>query len=904
MQPNSIGFFQIIRELGRGGMGEVYLGKDTRLDRDVAIKTLPSHLGQDQDRLVRFQREAKVLASLNHPCIGSIYGLEEHNGHQYLILEYIEGETLADRLSHGPIPLDESLAIAKQIAEALEVAHDKGIVHRDLKPGNVMIHVEGTVKVLDFGLARIDDSDTPTGYGVKDPNLPTVSTPQQNHSPTVAGVMMGTAGYMSPEQTRGKLVDKRSDIFSFGCVLFEMLSGVQPLRGETLADVVAATLYKEVDFGLLPTNTPRRILDLLRNCLAKDRKQRLHDIGDARLELERAMTEPNQDIQQIETKELQSAWWRSSKVLATVSLLAVSLPATAFFLRPSSVSNPAPPVLRAAIAMPPGMTLAEQDRAIAVSPDGALVLLSLVAKEGLPTPSLYLRDRSRLEFKKLSGTSGATYPFWSPDSKSVGFFADGKLKRLDLVDDIVRVLADAPAGRGGSWGSKGTIVFAPSAAGGLSIVSDTGGPTKIILDPRTMDEAYRLPQMLPDGERFLFFSENSEGSGVHVFDSVTKQSRLVKATSAEAFFVEPGFLIYALDGNLLAQPFDIQRLELTGSASPIASDVYYDTARHYVSGGISSSGTLVYEIVRSPARYKLAWMDREGARTLLSVDPQPLVEAVLSNDGRRVAATLLGSRNESSMIVIDLERSIRSPLGDPRTTMNYTLDWTSGDQGVLGLEIQGRRMNIRNFPLNGGPGRIILEGTAGVEFESGTVSPDGKTMLFSQCLLIDKIFDIMELPLGQEPVVKPFIQTPDSEGLPRFSPSGNLVAYVSQRPEDPSGPVLKVTQYPGQMSSIQVSASATASSGLWIKPDEVAWVDGSRMTWSATVAVKDGELEVSIPKPLSHGQPLDQKVRVLDYDVQSDRFLVAVEDSARDDLQLVIVSDWRPQKIVIPSPAR
>ncbi|MBU6173283.1 MAG: PD40 domain-containing protein, partial [Planctomycetes bacterium] len=266
--------------------------------------------------------------------------------------------------------------------------------------------------------------------------------------------------------------------------------------------------------------------------------------------------------------------------------------------------------------------------------------------------------------------------------------------------------------------------------------------------------------------------------------------------------------------------------------------------------------------------------------------------------------TLLGSRNESSMIVIDLERSIRSPLGDPRTTMNYTQDWASSDQGVLGLEIQGRRMNIRNFPLSGGSGRIILEGAAGVEFESGTVSPDGKTMLFSQCLLIDKIFDIMELPLGQEPVVKPFIQTPDSEVLPRFSPSGNLVAYVSQRPEDPSGPVLKVTQYPGQMSSIQVSASATASSGLWIKPDEVAWVDGSRMIWSATVTVKDGELEVSIPKPLSHGQPLDQKVRVLDYDVQSDRFLVAVEDSARDDLQLVIVSDWRPQKIVIPSPAR
>lgn len=893
MQPISIGSFQIIREIGRGGMGEVYLATDTRLDREVAIKTLPAHLGHDPDRLIRFQREAKVLASLNHPGIGSIYGLEECDGNQYLILEYIEGETLADRLSRGPMALDESLAIAKQIAEALEVAHEKGVVHRDLKPGNVMIAIEGQAKVLDFGLARVDENALGTNYGVNDPNSPTVSTPQQIHSPTVAGVMMGTMGYMSPEQTRGKPVDKRSDIFSFGCVLFEMLSGVQPFRGETLADVVAATLHRDVDFGLLPATTPQRVRNLLHNCLAKDRKQRLRDMGDARLELERAMTEPNQVVRQIETQERPSASWRFAGVVGTFSLFAVSLPITAFLLRPTSVSNPTPAVLRAAIAMPPGMTLADIDRAIAVSPDGALVLLSLVANEGLATPCLYVRDRSRLEFKKLSGTSGATYPFWSPDSQSVGFFADGKLKRLDLADNMVRVLADAPAGRGGSWGSKGTIVFAPSAAGGLSIVNDTGGPTTAITEPATQDEDHRLPHLLPDGERFLFFSNNSESSGIYVFDSATRQTRLIKSAVAEAFFVEPGFLIYALDGNLIAQPFDIQRLELTGSAAPIAADVYYDTHRDYVNAGISSSGTLVYEIVRSPARYKLAWMDLEGERTLLSVDPQSLTEAVLSNDGRRVAATLAGSRNENSMIVIDLERGIRTPLGDPRTTISQALEWTADNQGVLGLEIQGRRTSLRNFPVSGGPGKIILEGAAGIEFQSSTISPDGKTILLSQCLLIDKIPDIMELPVGQEPVVKPFIQTPDLEFNPKFSPSGDLVAYASQRLDDSSGPVLKVAPYPEPKSSMQVSASALAGPGLWIKPDEVAWMDGSRKMWSATIAAKDGALDVRIPKPLFNGQPLDKEVGVLDYDLQGNRFLVAVEDSPRDDLQLVIVSDWR-----------
>ena len=893
MQPVSIGSFQIIRELGRGGMGEVYLAKDTKLDREVAIKTLPAHLGQDPDRLVRFQREAKVLASLNHPGIGSIYGLEEHNGHQYLILEYIEGKTLADRLRQGPIPLDESLALANQIAEALEVAHEKGVVHRDLKPGNVMIHIEGKVKVLDFGLARVDESIVSTSHGVNDPFL-TVSTPQQIHSPTVAGVMMGTVGYMSPEQTRGKLVDKRSDIFSFGCLLFEMLSGVQPFRGETLADAIAATLHRDVDFGLLPGNTPQRIRDLLSHCLAKDRKQRLHDMGDARLELERALKEPHQVVHQRENQEPQRPWWRSAGILATLSLFAISFPIAAFLSRPSQVSSPIlPPVLRATIAMPQGMTLDEIDRGLAVSPDGSVVLLSLVAKEAIASPSLYLRDRSSLEFRKLQGTTGATYPFWSPNGKSVGFFADGKLKRLDLVDNIVRVLADAPAGRGGSWGSKGTIVFAPSAGGGLSIVDDTGGTPSMITKPTTQDEAHRLPQMLPDGESFLFFAESSEVSGIYGFDSTTQQTRLIKSAVSEAFFVEPGFLIYALDENLLAQPFDSKLLKLSGSVSPIAADVYYDKARRYVNASLSSTGTLVYEKVRSPARYKLAWMDLEGERTLLPVDPQPFGGAILSKDGRRVAATLVGARKESSMIVIDLQRSIRTTAGDPRIAIGIAQGWAPGDQAVVGIEIQSRTMNFRNFPVSGGPGKIILEGEAGVEFDSSTVCPDGKTMLFSQCLLIDKIFDIMELPIGQEPVVKPFIQTPDSESFPKFSPSGDLVAYLSQRPDDSSGPVLKVTQYPGTMSSVQVSTGGLASPGLWIKSDEVAWMDGSRKMWSATIAAKDGALDVSVPKPLFNGQPMNKEVAVLDYDLQGNRCLVAVEDSPRDDLQLVIVSDWR-----------
>lgn len=285
MHPANIGPYQIQRELGRGGMGEVFLARDTRLDRDVAIKALPAHLAADPDRLARFQREAKALAALNHPGVGAIYGLEEAGGHQYLVLEYIEGETLLDRLGSGPIPVDEAMSIARQMAEALEAAHEKGIVHRDLKPGNVMVTPEGVVKVLDFGLARTAEgpmSSTSLPAAADSPTMPV-------HSPTIPGAIMGTAGYMSPEQARGKPVDKRSDIFSFGCVFYELLTGSGPFPGETVTDSLGAILHRDPEWDLLPKSTPPRVRELLRNCLVKDRRNRLHDIGDARLELDRAI---------------------------------------------------------------------------------------------------------------------------------------------------------------------------------------------------------------------------------------------------------------------------------------------------------------------------------------------------------------------------------------------------------------------------------------------------------------------------------------------------------------------------------------------------------------------------------------------------------------------------------------
>jgi eukaryotic-like serine/threonine-protein kinase len=899
VQPAAIGPFQIQRELGRGGMGEVYFARDTRLDRPVAIKALPAHLGQDADRLARFQREAKVLASLNHPGIGAIYGLEEAEGRQYLVLEFVEGETLADRLAGGPIPVDEAVTLAKQIAEALEVAHEKGVVHRDLKPGNVMVTPDGVVKVLDFGLARTEEGTPSSAPTIGKPDSPTVTSPARVlHSPTIPGVIMGTAGYMSPEQARGKPVDKRSDIFSFGCVLYEMLTGIMPFRGETVADAIGATLHKESDLSLLPAGTPRRIRDLLTACLAKDRRNRLHDIGDARLELERAISEPPDAVSAAGAAR---PWWRSGAILAAVPVVALAAAASVLVLRPPNRATPSESaVVRAVLALPKDLTLIESVRAVAVSPDGTRVVLALTTKDGRTPWSLYLRDLSRLEFRPLTGTDGAYFPFWSPDGHSIAFFAGSKLKRIDLADGIVRELCDAPVGRGGSWGTQGTIVFAPSAGGGLSIVSDAGGTPSPITTSATPGESHRVPQMLPDGQTFLYVVNNSANPGVYAFDPATKQSRLILPGAegvTEATYVEPGMLVFATAENLMVQPFDVRRLELTGTARPIAADVQYDKRRAFISAGVSARGTLVYQLVRPPSRFRLAWMDRKGERTPLPVDPMALRSAgfgSISKDGRRAVVELAGSRGESLVTIVDLERGIRVTVGDPKALFTYGGLWAPGDQGVIvGFDTSPGIQSLVSFPTTGGPGARIVEGEFGFESWATSVSPDAGTMLFSRASVSDKLPDIMALALDKDQPAKHLMQTPEGEWGPRFSPTGDVIAYTVAGEEDASA-VLKVVSFPTPTAPVQVSATPVViGSGLWVGPNELSWVDTSRRAWSTTITSKDGRIEVGAPKSMLDGRPLDKEVGVLDYDLPRERFLISIEDEPREDVRLIVVSDWR-----------
>ena len=674
-----------------------------------------------------------------------------------------------------------------------------------------------------------------------------------------------------------------------------MLSGAQPFGGETATDSIGAILHREPDWALLPPTTPRRVRELLASCLAKDRRNRLHDIGDARLELERAIAEPR------ETAHRNGGpvpWWRSPGVLATVSLVALAVLAMTL-IRSGFRSTPPSRqlVVRATLAFPKDLTIANDVRAVAVSPNGAQVVLSLGPKDGAKPPSLFLHDISRLEFRPLPGTDGATFPCWSPDGASLAFFADRKLKRLDLAEGIVRVLCDAPAGRGGSWGSRNTIVFAPSAGGGLMIVSDSGGTPTPVTTPASPSESHRLPQMMPDGERFLYYIQNTAADGVYAFDPTTKKSRQVLSGWAEAFFVEPGTLIFARDENLLAQPFNPQTLELSGAPRPIAADAYYSKVRGYINGSVSAFGPMMYQLVRPPARSRLGWMDRKGERTMLAVEAQPLAVdgARVSKDGRRAAVSLIGSREEQSVAVLDLERGIRTAIGDPALTFSFGVLWGPGDQSVITSEQRAEKRNLISLPLSGGPGIAFFESESGGEAAPGSITPDGSTLLFAQQSLRDKRPDILTVRLDKAGAPRPFLQTPEGEWNPRLSPPGDAVAYDVGDEEEPAG-LLKVLSFPTPGAPVQVSsARILAGEHWWIAPGELAWVDVSRRMWSAMITTKDGRLDLSTPKPMFEGKPLDTPTRILDYDMPRERFLIGVEDEPREDSRLIIVSDWRSE---------
>jgi serine/threonine protein kinase/Tol biopolymer transport system component len=627
---SQLGSYEITALLGKGGFGEVYRAKDKKLKRDVAIKILPDEFSSNRDRLTRFQREAEVLASLNHPNIAAIYDLASQAESQFLVLELVDGETLADRIARGPIPVEETLKIAKQIAEALEAAHEKGIIHRDLKPANIKMTSEGKVKVLDFGLAKIRQSSSASNLS----NSPTLMT-----APT-SNVILGTASYMSPEQAKGKEADRGTDLWAFGCVLYEMLAGRQVFAGETVGEILSEIFKSEPDWARLPTNTPANVRRLLRRCLQKDANRRFGSARDVRIEIEEAFNEPELEKASNETFQRSRFGWIAAAFI-TVALLGVVWLYVSW--KPVGV-----PEMRLEINTPPTMA----PREFALSPDGQYIVF---VASGDGPQRLWLRSLTKTGAQPMGGTEGADYPFWKPDSRSIGFFAADKLKSIDIDGTSPRQLATVHLPRGGTWSSEGTILFGSVSAPLLRVAASGGEPQAVTrLDPRQISP--RFPHFLPDGRHFLFYSLGSgEGSGIYLGSLDSSDTKRLAPASSGAEYLD-GMLVFVRQTTLLAQRLDLSRAELTGEPVVVADPVWSDNIN---GGGFSRStdGLLAY---RSGAGVlsQLRWYDRSGKALGAAAEPDSnnLLRPELSPDGLRVAASRVVEKNNPDVWLLDLVR--------------------------------------------------------------------------------------------------------------------------------------------------------------------------------------------------------------------------------------------------------
>ena len=834
-----IGPYSVVRELGRGGMGVVYLAIDTRLDRQVAIKALPDQLSSDAERLARFQREAKVLASLNHPNIGAIYGIEEANGQQYLVLEYVEGESLDERISRGPLTPDDALTIARQIAEALEAAHERGVIHRDLKPANVKVTPESTVKVLDFGLAKVFEGEA--------------QVTDLSHSPTLikgtqAGVILGTAAYMSPEQAKGKVVDRRADIWAFGCVLFEMLSGKQTFSGETLTDTLAAVVRAEPEWATLPQSTPDSIRRLLRRCLTKDPKQRLRDIGEARIAVAELHVEDGLIARDVPAQAESS--WKRLLPWTIVVLLAAGL--MAITLMYSARTPKTQPLLRSSINLPTGFTLDKENSSLALSPEGKRLVFAATGSNGA-SQQLWIRSMDSMTTQSLPGTNGATYPFWSPDGRFVGFFADKKLKSTEISTGTVQNLCDAIEGRGATWSQRDVIVFASAAFGPLSEVSAAGGTPVQLTSVERDDITHRNPHFLPDGKRLLFLRGGSSSisektDGIYSLDLETKKVEQIANEQSEGIYVEPGYLVFVRDGNLMAQPIDADRLRTSGQAIPIAEKVSFNPLRYTGGYSLSATGLLVFDGGRGIVKSQLTWFDLEGKSLGTVRGPASFVSFSISPDGKRAVALVQGTDTHTQLWMYDLNRAIGSRFTGGSEDF-YPGIW-SPDGRFIAYTTAGDPSFIYLQPSNASsePQKIS---TTQSSLVPTSWAPNGEMIVFNSQTSLG--VDLWIQPLNGDKKAYRFLATPANEIAGTISPDGRWIAFISNESERYE---LYVTTFPSPGVKRQISSDG-ADAPQWLNGgSKLAYINAERKLVLVNVDVKGQEFVLGESHIVFGGKPL------------------------------------------------
>jgi len=870
MIGKTLSHYKVIEKIGQGGMGEVYRAEDTSLKREVAIKVLPEQFTKDPQRLARFEREAQLLASLNHPNIAAIHSFEHANDIHFLVLELVPGETLAERVAKGPLPVEEALEVCRQIADGVEAAHEKGVIHRDLKPANVKVTPEGKVKILDFGLAKAFEDETPVTDMSQSPTL--------TEEMTRAGVILGTAAYMSPEQAKGKPVDKRADIFAFGSVLYELLTARRAFEGESITETIAAVLKSEPDWEVLPETTPWRIKELLGDCLQKEPHNRLHDIANVRIQIKKALEEPTTVPATTEPPgSRRTIQW-------SVGALIVGAAVTGFVvwsvMRPSQTTPPQP-LTQFSIATPTAPLTDLRGLDLAISPNGRRI--AYVGTEGDDLRQLYLRPLDGLIATAIPGTEGAEGGlFFSPDGESIAFVADGRLKKVSLSGGLPITLCEVTPYLGGSW-FEDTIVLAmyEPDPGGLYRVSASGGePESLLQVSKETETWYRNPEILPGGKAVLFsiWLHEAPSFQIAVLSLETGEKKVLVAGGTHAYYAPTGHLIYeaARTGTLMATPFDLGTLEVTGNPVPVLEEVRqeYSNAVDY---SFSRNGTLVYIPGGDVEKLDLVWVDRNGGTQPMVDIQRQFLDPRFSPDGKSLAVTIIDG-DSASIWIYEIERGILSPLTDGG--WNYRAVWTPDAERLIFSSRQDE-MKLFWMPVDGSAEAEPLT-TEGPRFPI-SVSLDGIVAY------VTPRGDIGVLPLEGERVPEPVLTNRYRETSPQFSPDGRWLAFSSDR----SGQFeVYVKPYPGQGGIVPISTDGGLEP-VWARSGEELFYRNGRKMMVVPVQMEPA-FKAEKPELLFEGSYLFSLTNLsTNYDVTPDgqRF-VMVQGAEVEQTQINVVLNW------------
>jgi Tol biopolymer transport system component len=888
-----LGPYEIQSPLGAGGMGEVYRARDTRLDRTVAVKILPLHLSDRPETKQRFEREARAISSLNHPNICTLYDVGHEDGTDYLVMEHLEGETLADRLHRSALPLTEALAIATAIADALDKAHSRGIVHRDLKPANIMLTKNGP-KLMDFGLAKPAAALGGAGSaGPLTPSTPTMSLASLSapaSALTEKGTIVGTFQYMAPEVLQGAEADPRSDIFSFGCMLYEMVAGRRAFEGKSQFSVLGAILDKEPErVGVLQPTSPPRLEEVVHGCLAKDRDQRFGCMHDVKAQLT-ALSKSAQQETFAPAASARSA--RSWPILLTAGVAV--LVALFFALAYVSLATRPGPVVRASILPPAGvsfMTSGFFAGSPVISPDGTQ--LAFAGRDDKGKAMLYVRRLSSATAQLLAGTEDAYNPFWSPDSREIGFFANLKLKKIDASGGPPQTLCDAGQGRGGAWSKNGVIVFTPGVAHPIFRVSAAGGTPEPAskLDSTKGENSHRWPYFLPDGQHFLFWARNSRGTQEHALYVGTLgslEAKLLMKSETMAIYV-PNYLLFVRDQTLMAQPFNTRHLEATGPPVPIVEHVAIHGGINRPMFTASDTGVLVYQTGSSlVGGWHLSWFTRDGKPEGTAGDLDRYFFPALSPDGKRLAVALASEQGTMDIWTLDLLRNTKTRLTFGSSIQSRPVWSADGKTVFYDSNVKGQ-FHIYAKPADGsGAEQTVLESNDASEYVHSS-SPDQRYLLYERVPADRTRTGIWALPLFGDHKPFPVVQTEFNEVEPVVSPDGKWLAYHN----DATGRFeVYITAFPGAGAKWQVSTGGGHVPKWRRDGKELLFLDLSDNLVAVDVNTLGNSPRLGAPHVLFHAAGIQARQGAYDVTGDGKKFLVNISDVKEESQPLTLVQNW------------